>query len=137
MLSGVGPAHLEQPFCLSFRDRAGSHRVIKAMPTLPSSPPNLAPADRYQLLADLLVGRVPARPIGGEAEWRELVSLARAERVGPLLDRALDERPEVEVPPSPRQMLAVLYLAAKHECRVQQSLRERLCRHLAERGIPM
>src|SRR5438309_10820151 len=68
------------------------------------------PADRYQLLADLLVGRVPATPVGSEARWMELVALAGAEGVGPLLHRVLCSWPNVDVPAAASEALAKPYL---------------------------
>src|SRR5207245_2082905 len=70
----------------------GRPGTLEGAPSVPSA----SSAD--QLLADLLVGRAPATPVGSEARWMELVALAGAEGVGPLLHRVLCSRPNVDVP---------------------------------------
>jgi putative nucleotidyltransferase-like protein len=95
------------------------------------------PADRYQLLADLLVGRAPATPVDGEARWMELVALARAEGVGPLLHRVLCSRPNVEVPAAASEALAKTYLDEIYASLLRENVRVRLCRRLGQREIPV
>jgi hypothetical protein len=94
-------------------------------------------ADRYQLLADLLVGRAPATPVGSEARWMELVALARAEGVGPLLHRALCSRPSVDVPAAASEALAKTYLDEVYASLLRENVRARLCRRLGQREIPV
>jgi Uncharacterised nucleotidyltransferase len=92
--------------------------------------------DNYQLLAHLLVLNEPAFPVGNEAAWMQVVALARAERVAPLLHRAVLAIPGLEVPAAVGEALAKSYLEALCISMLQQSVRARLCRRLAERGIP-
>jgi putative nucleotidyltransferase-like protein len=90
----------------------------------------------YHLLADLLVGRSPTGWEGTETDWAELVALAGAEGVAPLLHCALRARPIVPIPAPAREMLAKRYLESVCSTMANQSTRARLCRRLAERSIP-
>jgi hypothetical protein len=94
-------------------------------------------ADPYQCLAHWLVGRSPAQPVGMESEWMQLVTLAEAEGVGPLLHRALRALPSIEVPATPRKILATAYRRAVYARLLQEATRAHLCRCLGERGIPV
>jgi hypothetical protein len=91
----------------------------------------------HQSLADLLVGCPPTGWLVDEAKWAELVALAEAEGVAPLLHRALRARPDVPVPASARELLAQRYLGAVYLSMANQSARARLCQRLAARGIPV
>jgi Uncharacterised nucleotidyltransferase len=90
--------------------------------------------DPLTLLAGLLVGRAPVLPAVDQALWMELVALAQAEGVAPLLHQALAASC-VEAPAPARKALAMAYFEAVSVSLVQQSVRERLCRRLAVRGI--
>jgi hypothetical protein len=95
-----------------------------------------AATEAYQCLVVCLAGRSLGRPVGGEAEWRLLIALAQAEGVGPLLCRALRDRPDIAVPAAARR--ALFRICHESACRslTQEAVRARLCRRLAERGIP-
>jgi len=73
------------------------------------------------------VGRPPARPIDAAAEWREIVALAKAERVGALLDQALRGVPEL-APVPVRAALAGIYRQAALASLLSRTTRERVCR---------
>jgi hypothetical protein len=93
--------------------------------------------NRYRTLARLLVGREPELPVGDDREWLELVQLAHSESVAPLLHRALAGMPDVERPAQASEVLAGLYRSALHRSLVQRAVRQRFCRRLAERSIPV
>lgn len=92
---------------------------------------------RYQLLADLLVGRAAASSVGDETGWHAVLALAEAEGVAPLLDHALRAQPAGQVPKPARAILASAYQDAVYSSLLHQSVRARLCRRLSERGVPL
>jgi hypothetical protein len=92
---------------------------------------------RYQSLAQMIVGRTPSRPIGGEAEWAELVALAHCEGVAPLLACALRALPHMDVPAAAEAALTSAYTNAVCLSLLHQSVRARFCRRLGERSIPV
>ena len=81
----------------------------------------------YRCLADLIIGRPPARPIGGEAEWIELIALAVSEGVALLLAHKLQTRPQVDMPASAAERLKAIYSTAVFVGLLYRSVRERLC----------
>jgi hypothetical protein len=91
----------------------------------------------YELLAGMLVGRSLTGWGDDEPDWAELVALADAEGVAPLLHRVLLARQDLPVPASARELLGKRYLAAVYSSMANQSTRARLCRRLAAQGIPV
>jgi hypothetical protein len=94
-------------------------------------------AERYQPLADLIVGRVPMQAPSSAAEWAELAALAEAEGVAPLLARALRDQSHLAVPAATGETLGAAYRNALYFSLLYQSMRERLCQRLSEQSIPV
>jgi hypothetical protein len=86
----------------------------------------------YRCLADLIIGRPPARPIGGEAEWIELIALAVSEGVALLLAHKLQTRPQVDIPASAAERLKAIYSTAVFVGLLYRSVRKRFCQQLSE-----
>jgi putative nucleotidyltransferase-like protein len=91
----------------------------------------------YHLLARLLIGDVPAREVGDEAEWAELIALAGAEGVAPLLDSVLRRGAGCAVPATAAAALAREYKHAVYAALFRAPVRECLCRRLEERAVPV
>jgi hypothetical protein len=93
--------------------------------------------DRYRVLTHLLTGRAPAQAVLDPAAWEELVRVAQAEDVAPLLNRVVREQPDVKVPAPVQVALSALYKAAAFDSLRHESVRTRVCCRLAERGVPV
>jgi hypothetical protein len=98
---------------------------------------NALAEQRYQTLADLLVGRSTAERVQSACEWAGLLALAQEERVVPLFHRVVSAAPGVELPPLVSEIAATTYQDAVQASLVYESARARLCRRLSERQIPV
>jgi hypothetical protein len=96
---------------------------------------NALAEQRYQTLADLLVGRAWAERVRGSTEWVGLLALAQAEGVDPLFHRVVSALPGAAVPAIVSEMLSTTYLDAVQASLIYESTRTRLCRRLSERRI--
>jgi putative nucleotidyltransferase-like protein len=93
--------------------------------------------DPQQVLSDLIVGCAPVQAPESAAEWDELVALAQAEGVAPLLASALRSPTEVTVPAATARALEITYRMATFVSLRHQGVREQLCVRLDEQNIPV
>jgi hypothetical protein len=93
-------------------------------------------AQTYGVLTGLLAGHGLPHRCSQAIRWDELVELAEAEGVSPLLDRTLHGLSAVEVPADAREALGVAYREAGYVSLLQESVRSRFCSSLHQRQIP-
>lgn len=92
---------------------------------------------RYETLAGLLAGRAPSESVSGSGAWIELLELARAEGVAPLLHRALAALPVLAVPAEVRGALSEEYQDTFYTELMLEAALNRLSGAFTNRSIPV